>query len=179
MNTFIRNLSLIVLGGLAGCQLQPNEDSQMQPSQPHMGGTLQPLYQSSFCGPAPSDDLSAVWLPDQASLDQRWRRLSSQPLNPKPTPQLSSPRHTALLIYQGNKPSAGYALWLQDLKLRLTEQQGVIQLRLQQPQAGFATAAVMSSPCLLLELPEGRYTELQLLDQAGRPLTRLQRPGNR
>ena len=134
---------------------------------------LQTLYRSSQCGPTPARELSARWLPDQASLDAAWQQLSRQQLSPPPAPQLQGDGAGALLIYQGVQPTGGYAIALAEPQLRIDGDQARIALQITRPAPDALTAAVITSPCLLLALPPLRVERVLITDAAGRALTSL------
>jgi len=147
---------------LAGCQHLPTEEPP-----------IRVLYRSSQCGPAP--EFSVSWLADQASLDRAWRRLSAQRLDSTPPPALTAAGHGALLIHQGEQPSAGYGVALAAERLQRDGDaaQATLVVQLTQPAPGTLNAALITSPCLLLEIAPGGYQRLQVNDQSGQTLARV------
>lgn len=76
-------------------------------------------------------------------------------------------RHGLLLIHWGAQPNPGYQLGLLDESVELSGERLVIDVIKHTPQPGMIYPQVMTSPCLLLELPLANYGVIEVRDQQG------------
>jgi hypothetical protein len=73
-----------------------------------------------------------------------------------------------LAIAMGRKPTAGYGLGLVGEHAKLRGDTLEIQVQWNEPPAGAKLAQMLTSPCLLIQLPLGGYTQIMVKDQDGR-----------
>ena len=73
----------------------------------------------------------------------------------------------------GIRPSAGYGLSLGSETLSVDGDTATVRIHVRRPSPGAVTAAVLTSPCLLVSLPPGEYSRVAVLDVSGNELTRV------
>lgn len=108
------------------------------------------------------------WINDTSEWRDLYARINSQWMNPPPPPAVDFPREGVLLIAMGQRSSAGYGLALADDTASVRD--GVLTVRVdwREPLPGYRRAQVMTSPCLLVAVPDAGFTRLRVMDQEGR-----------
>jgi len=76
-------------------------------------------------------------------------------------------QHSLLVVYLGAQPNTGYRL--QRLASEAPLLVGRLQVEVERitPKPGMMYAQMITSPCLLLEIPKGDYSQIEVLDQHG------------
>lgn len=108
------------------------------------------------------------WIADAGEWRDLHARINSQWMNPPPPPTVDFPREGVLLIAMGQRSSAGYGLTLAD-KVAVVRD-GVLTVRVdwREPLPDRLRAQVMTSPCLLVAVPDAGFTRIEVVDQEGR-----------
>lgn len=108
------------------------------------------------------------WIADAGEWRDLHARINSQWMNPPPPPTVDFPREGVLLIAMGQRSSAGYGLTLAD-KVAVVRD-GVLTVRVdwREPLPDRLRAQVMTSPCLLVAVPDAGFTRIEVVDQQGR-----------
>lgn len=124
------------------------------------------LSNELLCG----DGLSrpdALWIDDQATLEQYYARIVHSEASPTPIIDFAS--DGVLIIAMGRQPSSGYRL------NHIPRQQAVrsdgdtleVAVSWQEPEPGSEQAQITTNPCLLLVLPKADFERLRIVDQSG------------
>jgi hypothetical protein len=108
------------------------------------------------------------WIADAGEWRDLHARINSQWMNPPPPPTVDFPREGVLLIAMGQRSSAGYGLTLAD-KVAVVRD-GVLTVRVdwREPLPDRLRAQVMTSPCLLVAVPDAGFTRIEVVDQEER-----------
>jgi len=118
----------------------------------------------------------AQWIQTRDELSSWWQRIHQLQL-PQPTlPNLNVSANALILIYMGQKNSGGYALALDNKPLQRQENVASVYLKWKQPQAGMLQTQMLSSPCLLIQLPASKFQQVNIVDQDGKIRYSLSRP---
>ncbi len=102
------------------------------------------------------------------SLDQ-WQRLPLVQLHPGAGGRAWAPGHWRLVVAAGRKPTTGFRL-----SLGAARRSGsTLQLSVdeQQPAPGTAVGQMMTSPCLVLELPESGWSRIEVHGLGATPMS--------
>jgi protease stability complex PrcB-like protein len=83
------------------------------------------------------------------------------------SPKVDFRREGVLGVYMGQRPTAGYALALQDPTVAIADGVGRVVVRFEEPLAGAMVAQVLTSPCLLVRMPKDDIRLLRVVDPAG------------
>jgi hypothetical protein len=108
------------------------------------------------------------WIANAGEWRDLYGRINSQWMNPPPPPAVDFPREGVLLIAMGQRSSAGYGLALADEVATVSD--GVLTVRVdwREPPPGYRRAQVMTSPCLLVAVPDAGFTRVRVVDREGR-----------
>lgn len=152
---FLAMLAMLALPGCAGITSAGSE--AITP--------VETLYTSSQCGGL--DQPEVVWIADAGTWRQRYAQMMSLQITPPLLPVVDFSRDGVLLIAMGQQTTGGYGLSLSGTTA--TVQDGVLTMRVEwrEPRPGYAQTQVMTSPCLVVKLPEGAFSRIRVVDQAG------------
>jgi hypothetical protein len=78
-----------------------------------------------------------------------------------------APEATFVIVEHGMRPTGGYGITVATGARRRGEVV-VLQATFSGPPPGAMTTQALSSPCVLVQLPDGRYTGVEVQDEAGR-----------
>ncbi len=92
-------------------------------------------------------------------------------------PPIDFTRSGVLLVGMGQQPTAGYAVALASSEVEVAGSKAIVRVRWTPPPPGAVTAQVITSPCLLVELPRGAYGEILVEDVLGRRIAELKLSG--
>ena len=108
------------------------------------------------------------WIANAGEWRDLYARINSQWMNPPSPPAVDFPREGVLLIAMGQRSSAGYGLTLAD-KVAVVRD-GVLTVRVdwREPLPDRLRAQVMTSPCLLVAVPDAGFTRIEVVDQEER-----------
>lgn len=108
------------------------------------------------------------WIARSSEWRDLYARINSQWMNPPSPRAVDFPREGVLLIAMGQRSSAGYGLALAEEIA--TVRDGVLTVRVdwREPPVGRRRAQVMTSPCLLLAVPDAGFTRIEVVDREGR-----------
>jgi hypothetical protein len=82
---------------------------------------------------------------------------------------------TYAVVENGMRPTGGYSLAVSRSAL-LRGEKVVLQATFFSPAAGSLRTQALSSPCVLVQLPEGRYSVVEVRDPAGNTVADSSRP---
>lgn len=126
---------------------------------------VETLYTRSQCGGL--DQPEAVWIADAGTWRQRYAQMMSVQITPLPLPTVDFSQEGILLIAMGQQTTGSYGLSLTGTTA--TVQDGVLTMRVEwrEPRPGYAQTQVMTSPCLLVKLPDRAFSFIRIVDQEG------------
>ncbi len=126
------------------------------------------LFRGLQC-PLEESTASAHWVSDSEALQQLInsvpKRVIGQTIN---LPSFDFKQRRLLLVSMGQRPSAGYQLVLQDEKLGREGKDLVLYLRWKQPDVDGLYAAVITYPCVWLDMPKLADIGVRILDGKGK-----------
>lgn len=125
------------------------------------------LYSSVGCDTR-SEQAAATWLDSPQAFAAAYRRLSRSRLEAGAPPEVNFDSHGVLLVEMGRQNTGGYRLLLADPHLFMAGGRAQLHVAWLEPEAGAMVPQVITSPCLLLEIPKGDFSAVQVVDQAGR-----------
>lgn len=106
---------------------------------------------------------------NRAELEDTWRFIHKGLAGDlPPLPSVDFSREQALVIFMGQKNTAGFGLALASTHAELREGILVLQLQWQEPKLGSMQAHVITSPCIMIGFPRLEYRGVRVIDQAGR-----------
>lgn len=141
-------------------------DSMQEPATAAVEVAL--LAQSSFCQ-AVSPEPSIALLTDDTAYKSAYSRLGKQsPGNTDSPPDVDFSRLSVSAIYMGIRPTAGYQVGLTSRAAKIGENNELhLFVTWTEPAAEALLAQVITSPCLLLTIPKGEYSTIQVIDEEG------------
>ena len=115
----------------------------------------------------PGKNPKALWITSAAQYAILQDRLSAHRLRPaRPLAQVDFGRSAVLAVFMGQQATAGYGLTLASPHAEIEKGSLRVRLGWREPGKGRASAQVMTSPCVLLEVPRGNFARIQIMDQA-------------
>lgn len=143
-------------------------------SQPSDAGeatiSVRVLYKSALGG-GTHNRPAATWITGQNLYRSTYQRLVRTTLDPQQKhspPFVDFKRERVLLITMGQRPTGGYLLDLARPSAVVISNRIIVYLTWFKPPAGAILPQVITSPCILLSLPKGDYSSIQVKDQTGR-----------
>jgi hypothetical protein len=149
-------MTVLALG--AGCaQPEPDQNTTL---------LVRSLYSDSQCGGL--ERPTVVWIADAAAWRSWHGRITSARLPAPPAPAVDFSREGGLLLAMGSRSTAGYALSLAEESAIVRN--GVLTVRVDwhEPPPGALLAQVMTSPCLLVKVPEATFDRVRAVDRQNR-----------
>ncbi|MCP5426219.1 MAG: protease complex subunit PrcB family protein [Gammaproteobacteria bacterium] len=157
-----RRLWPLVLACLVGCTPSQGADPDGASGQQT---TLRAdvLFSDTYCGSAAVYP-KVAWLGSTAALNQVFDRFDR---SPGATPAVDFSRQAVLFIAMGQRPTAGYALDFANGRVQRQGETLEVRLGWREPPAGYRLAQVVTTPCLLIEIPAVSFSALRVVDQSG------------
>ena len=132
------------------------------------------IYAGFHCGSS-SGQASVEWIADQMLLEGAFSKLSKQfSATGTAAPKVDFSSQRVVLVYMGQRPTAGYGLRLASNKFRAYEQTAEVTLEWVKPGKGMVTAQVITNPCVVLTVPKAGYERLQIVDTGGEVRLRIE-----
>lgn len=132
-------------------------------------GEIITLASGTQCDHAPAT-AAAHWLDSADDLEAAYRHMTHHTPGadslPGSIPDFT--RYGALQVFMGQRPTGGYRLRLLHPALEQLATGTTVRIAWLSPPPGALTPQVITSPCLLLALPRGIYSSVQVTDQDGR-----------
>jgi hypothetical protein len=118
----------------------------------------------------------AVWIEDPDQFKKTYARLTKHTIGAQQdlSPRVDFSREGILIVAMGQKPTGGYGLELNREFAVISEDTAALRVSWIDPPKGAILPQIITSPCLVIILPKGPYSQIQLLDQDAHP--RLQIP---
>ena len=101
---------------------------------------------------------------NRQQLEQAVRRLQG-PVVPTPVlqlPNIDFNRWHVLYLSSGQQPTAGYSLALAPLPFTVRQNRAHLNVILHRPAPDAMVAAVITHPCMLVKVPAGHYTTIEI-----------------
>ncbi len=132
------------------------------------------IYSGFHCGSSPGH-ASVEWIADQMLLEGAFSKLSKQfSATGTAAPKVDFSSQRVVLVYMGQRPTAGYGLHLVNDKFRTYKQTAEVTLEWTKPGKGMMTAQVITNPCVVLAIPKNGYERLQIVDTGGEVRLRVE-----
>jgi hypothetical protein len=128
------------------------------------------LYKSAFGG-GTHNRPAAAWITEPNLYQRTYQRLGKTTIGSQQNqslPAVDFKRERVLLITMGQRPTGGYLLDLAKPSADIISDTAILHLVWFKPPSGAILPQVITSPCILLSLPKGDYSRIQVLDQTGR-----------
>ncbi len=112
----------------------------------------------------PNRQPSVAYLRNEQQLKQMIGHLRGAVL-PSPAihlPEIDFNRWHILYISAGQKPTAGYSLALPESAFTLQQNKALLNVILNKPAPDAMVAAVITHPCILVKIPAGNYTTIEV-----------------
>jgi len=123
----------------------------------------------------PSDGWRASWISSSDELSRMISRCSagSMAAASEEPPDVDFERFGVLAVEMGRKSSAGYGFIADNITAGLEGKTAIVKLPWRKPDPGAVTAQMISSPWILIRLPAGGYSEIQVIDNDNLVLARI------
>ena len=117
----------------------------------------------------------AIWIEDPDQIQKMLIRLTKYTIGAQQdlSSRIDFSREGILILAMGQKPTGGYGLELNREFAALSDDTAVLSVSWIDPPADAILPQVITSPCLMLILPKGPYSQIQLLDQDAHPRLQL------
>ena len=128
----------------------------------HQSIPIDLLYQSGYCA---TRQAGLYWVENQGD----YQHITDSTLklslsnNVEPKPSLNFKKDNIILVSMGQKPTAGYDISLKARKAPLQENSIVLPVEFITPGSDIV-AQVVTSPCLILAVEKGPYSEIKAQD---------------
>lgn len=139
--------------------------------------SVETILTSQICLPS-ADSWTVTWISSQDEFQKMFARARSNRIGgpSQGPPSIDFASNGVLAVEMGEKPTAGYGFDTDALTVSITEDTAVVKLPHRQPVPGTATAQMVTSPCILLQLSKGGYRSIRVVDQNGRTLSEVTVP---
>ena len=126
---------------------------------------LEQLYAGSQCGDTNGD--SASWIATSGQLNSVYQNLRKGKIG---GPELKAPKvnfkqEGVLVISMGQQRTGGYGVKLHDETLAVEGNRAIVKILWLEPAPGAIQIQVITSPCLLVKVPLGSYSRIEVVDQ--------------
>ena len=149
---------MLVVLALQGCAGTPRAGSETVTP-------VETVYASSQCSGL--DQPEVVWIADAEAWQRRYAQMMNLRMPPPPLPAVDFSRDGILLIAMGQQTTGGYGLGLTDRSATVQDGLLTVPVAWREPLPGYAQTQAMTSPCLLVKLPEGVFSRIRIVDQDG------------
>lgn len=156
-------LALCLSALLSSCAATGAGSDQPNASQ---NGELSLVHGGSQCGSNGAEP-RVTWVDDAVSFKRIIVRANAKSGRERAVPGMDFQQHGVVWISMGDKPSAGYRInsdgstFIQDEALN-------VPVDWAEPAPGYVQAQVLTSPCLLIAVPRGNFTAINVIDQNGK-----------
>ena len=109
----------------------------------------------------------AIWIEDPDQFKKTYARLSRHTIGAQQdlSSRVDFSREGILIVAMGQKPTGGYGLELNREFAVISDDTAVLRVSWIDPPKGAILPQIITSPCLVIILPKGPYSQIQLLDQ--------------
>ena len=125
------------------------------------------IFTRAHCG-HPTKEPNAQLLTNEAAYSNAFADITAGQFGARPIlPAVDFSHFAVLLVRMGQKRTTGYALSLARPIAEQSRDGLRLQLKWRAPAPGSITGQMITSPCILLRIPRGNFSEIQVLDQKG------------
>ena len=127
---------------------------------------LDQLYAGSQCGDG--NEAQAQWISTQAQLEALYKNLRKGKIGgaENATPGVDFDNNGVLYISMGQRRTGGYGVKLLEDSLTLGDNAAIVKIHWLEPAPGAIQIQVITSPCLLVKVPLGKFSRIEVFDQA-------------
>jgi hypothetical protein len=128
------------------------------------------LYKSAFGG-GTHNRSAAAWITEPNLYQRTYQRLGKNTIGSRQKqslPIVDFKLERVLFVNMGQKPTGGYQLALAKPSVDIIADTAILHLVWFKPPPDAILPQVITSPCILLSLPKGNYSRIEVLDQSGR-----------
>lgn len=127
------------------------------------------LTQSNQCWNN-SVDPSVAWITSIDLYESAYNQTRKHILSDTSTaPSVDFTRLSVIAVYMGRKPTAGYQVSLASSAAKIGENNELtLFVTWIEPPLDALLAQVITSPCILVSIPKGNYSTIQVVDEGGR-----------
>jgi len=112
---------------------------------------------------------AAVWINDREQLLQVYEQINTPVVESGKAvpPHVDFSRFGVLVILMGQKPTGGFHLHLGEKQVFIQNDIARLYIHWVEPPPDAVVPQMVTSPCLMLKLSKGGYSQLYILDQNG------------
>ena len=149
---------MLLPNACAGTAIHPKEGSTLK---------VRLLWQGSQCATKMSTP-HATWIEEPALFKKMYDRIASNQIGAQQDllSQVDFSREGILIVAMGQKPTAGYGLELNHMVAVVSDDMAVLRVSWIEPPKDAIVSQVITSPCLVIILPKGPYSQIRLIDQS-------------
>lgn len=107
------------------------------------------------------------YIQEQAELERLFGASRSHLVGSAPSaaPQVDFERHAVVLVEMGQKPTGGYRLELGSEAMTVSDGTARLVVNWHEPEEGMLLTQALTSPCLLVQVPQDDYRAVEVVDQ--------------
>jgi hypothetical protein len=123
-------------------------------------------HKSATCGTL----VESQWLSDQKEYEAVFQAMFKGFMSDtKPQPAtIDFDNKAMLLVSMGQQRTGGFSVTLASKQMEVADERAKIQVQWKTSKAGMVAIQMLTNPCLLLEVPRGNYTVIDVVDQSGK-----------
>lgn len=123
-------------------------------------------HKSATCGAL----VESQWLSDQKKYEAVFQAMFKGFIaDTKPQPAVIDFKNRAmLLISMGQQRTGGFSVTLASKQMEVSNNRATIRVQWNTSKPGMVTIQMLTNPCLLLEIPQGNYKVIDVVDQSGK-----------
>jgi len=109
----------------------------------------------------------AIWIEDPDQFKKMHTRLTKHKTGVQQdlSSRVDFSREGILIVAMGQKPTGGYGLELNREFAVISEDTAILRVSWIEPPEGAILPQIITSPCLVIILPKGPYSQIHLIDQ--------------
>lgn len=148
---------MLLINGCAGTANHSKEETTLQ---------VRLLWQGNQCVTKRLTP-HATWIEDPALFKKTYSGFTQNYTGAQQNllSQVDFSREGLLIVAMGQKPTGGYGLELNHEIAVVSDDVAVVSVSWIEPQKDAIVPQVITSPCLVIILPKGSYSQIRLLDQ--------------
>lgn len=132
----------------------------------------QVLFTGTHCGRSEPTSVGR-WITREPAWQSTYAGIQGGGSGQVKPPSVDFDQRGVLVVYMGQRPTAGYRLRMHDSPLTVSDSVARLTLEWQAPPTGAVTAQVITSPCIALSLPRAGVAQVEVFDQQGNRRLRL------
>lgn len=126
------------------------------------------IYRGTNC-PADQSEAYLRWIDSRIEFEEIWGELNAHRLGGSlpALPGVDFITNGLLMIHMGMQNTGGYALNLAESTVQVKDQIATVAVHWVSPPSDGLVAQVLTAPCLLLNLPKGKFHTIEVVDANG------------